>query len=215
MDPLRVEQRDDLLREVAPPQDEDDRLHLDKQVAKAIGVEHVPELRLEPDRAHTFALLREVTSRGVDLIGPRVALRAPRGEELVLRMDERVRVERLGQKRASRPPGEEDRKRRRPLRGAHRGSASRRSPESLPPSTSRRVSHESSVLNRCAIRNDVRPTISRSIASMIVASVRRSTELVGSSRIRIGASLRNARASETRWRSPPERPMPRSPTTVS
>ena len=37
--------------------------------------------------------------------------------------------------------------------------------------------------------NVVRPCISRSIASMISASVRTSTELVGSSRIRIGRVL--------------------------
>ena len=61
----------------------------------------------------------------------------------------------------------------------------------------------------------VRPCISRSIASMIAASVVISTELVGSSRMRMGASFRKARASEMRWRSPPERRMPRSPTGVS
>ena len=61
----------------------------------------------------------------------------------------------------------------------------------------------------------VRPDISRSMASMITASVLTSTELVGSSRIRIGASFRNARASEIRWRSPPDSRMPRSPTCVA
>ena len=40
--------------------------------------------------------------------------------------------------------------------------------------------------------------INRSIASMMSDSVTVSTELVGSSRMRIGASLRNARASEIR-----------------
>src|SRR5262245_17461042 len=54
----------------------------------------------------------------------------------------------------------------------------------------------------------------RSIASIIAASVPTSTALVGSSRIRIGASLMKARASEIRWRSPPERRIPRSPTSV-
>jgi hypothetical protein len=54
-----------------------------------------------------------------------------------------------------------------------------------------------------AIMKVVRSCISRVIASMITASVLVSTELVGSSRMRIGASLRNARASDMRWRSPP------------
>ena len=38
---------------------------------------------------------------------------------------------------------------------------------------------------------------------------------VGSSRIRIGASLMNARATQMRWRSPPESCAPRSPNCVS
>ena len=38
---------------------------------------------------------------------------------------------------------------------------------------------------------------------------------VASSRISIGASLRKARAIASRWRSPPEKRAPRSPTTVS
>src|SRR5256885_286608 len=42
-----------------------------------------------------------------------------------------------------------------------------------------------------------------------------STALVGSSRIKSGASLRNARARATRCRSPPESFKPRSPTGVS
>ncbi len=41
---------------------------------------------------------------------------------------------------------------------------------------------------------------------MIAASVSTSTALVGSSRIRIGASFRKARASEIRWRSPAHAP---------
>ena len=44
----------------------------------------------------------------------------------------------------------------------------------------------------------VRPCMRRSIAAMITASVSTSTELVGSSRIRMGASFKNARASEIR-----------------
>ena len=62
--------------------------------------------------------------------------------------------------------------------------------------------------------NVVRPCISRFMASMIIASVFVSTALVGSSRMRMGASLRKARASEMRWRSPPDSCTPRSPTSV-
>src|SRR5439155_9387319 len=60
------------------------------------------------------------------------------------------------------------------------------------------TSHIASVLVRWVIRNAVRPRIRRSMASRIAASVFASTALVGSSRIRNGASLRNARASATR-----------------
>ena len=63
--------------------------------------------------------------------------------------------------------------------------------------------------------NVVRPSISRSSASRITDSVFESIEEVGSSRIRIGASLRNARAIEIRCRSPPDRRAPRSPISVS
>src|SRR5438128_1181446 len=75
--------------------------------------------------------------------------------------------------------------------------------------------HARSVLGRWAIISVVRPFISRWSASRIVASVWTSRELVGSSRMRIGASLRNARASEMRCRSPPDSFIPRSPTWVS
>ena len=71
------------------------------------------------------------------------------------------------------------------------------------------------MLGRWAIINVVRPFISRWSASKIVASVWTSRELVGSSRMRIGAFLRNARASEMRCRSPPDNFIPRSPTWVS
>ena len=63
--------------------------------------------------------------------------------------------------------------------------------------------------------NVVRPTIRRSSASRMTASVFESIDDVGSSRIRIGASLRNARATQMRWRSPPESCAPRSPSSVS
>ena len=61
----------------------------------------------------------------------------------------------------------------------------------------------------------VRPSMRRSSASRMTASVFESIEEVGSSRSRIGASLRNARATEIRWRSPPDNLAPRSPITVS
>jgi hypothetical protein len=61
----------------------------------------------------------------------------------------------------------------------------------------------------------VRPVISRSMPSTMRASVSLSMALVGSSRIRIGASLRKARAMAIRWRSPPDSLVPRSPTGVS
>ena len=84
-----------------------------------------------------------------------------------------------------------------------------------PWSISSRRSHSSSVLRRWAIISVVRPAMSRRIAAMISRSVATSTELVGSSRTRMGASFRKARASEIRCRSPPERRMPRSPTCVA
>ena len=74
--------------------------------------------------------------------------------------------------------------------------------------------HARSVLGRWAIISVVRPFISRWSAAKIVASVWTSSELVGSSRMRTGASFRNARASEMRCRSPPDSFMPRSPTWV-
>ena len=63
--------------------------------------------------------------------------------------------------------------------------------------------------------NVVRPTMSRSSASRITASVRESIDAVGSSRIRMPAFFRNARAMQSRWRSPPDRRTPRSPICVS
>src|SRR5680860_193430 len=86
---------------------------------------------------------------------------------------------------------------------------------SWPFSISSRTSQAARVPRRWAIMKVVRPDISRSIASMMAASVRTSTELVGSSSTRIGAFLRKARASEMRWRSPPDRVIPRSPTIES
>ena len=70
------------------------------------------------------------------------------------------------------------------------------------------------VESRWAIMKLVRPHISRSRASRITASVLESIDEVGSSRIRIGASLRKARATQIRCRSPPESWAPRSPISV-
>src|SRR5437667_98918 len=85
----------------------------------------------------------------------------------------------------------------------------------FPPGSRTRIElHARSVLGRWAIISVVRPFISRWSAAKIVASVWTSSELVGSSRMRTGASFRNARASEMRCRSPPDSFMPRSPTWV-
>src|SRR5206468_12810105 len=59
--------------------------------------------------------------------------------------------------------------------------------ESRPFSIASSTSHVVSVLGRWAIMKVVRPCMRRSIASMIAASVLISTELVGSSRMRMGA----------------------------
>ena len=58
----------------------------------------------------------------------------------------------------------------------------------------------------------VRPRMSRAIAAWTRRSDSESSALVASSRSRIGASLRKARASAMRWRSPPERRSPPWPT---
>ena len=63
--------------------------------------------------------------------------------------------------------------------------------------------------------NVVLPAISRPIASWIFFSVSVSTLLVASSRIRTRGLFRIARAMLIRYRSPPERLCPRSPTSVS
>ena len=60
----------------------------------------------------------------------------------------------------------------------------------------------------------VRPTIRRSSASWMTASFSASTALSASSRTRMGASRRMARAIAIRCRCPPESRTPRSPTTV-
>ena len=67
---------------------------------------------------------------------------------------------------------------------------------------------------RCAKISVVRPCMSRSSASWITASLSASTAESASSRTRMGASRRSARAMAMRWRWPPESRTPRSPTTV-
>jgi hypothetical protein len=52
-------------------------------------------------------------------------------------------------------------------------------------------------------------------ASLIACSVVASTDEVASSRIRMRGSASSARAIASRWRWPPERVRPRSPTRVS
>ena len=65
---------------------------------------------------------------------------------------------------------------------------------------------------RWAMIKTVRPMLRRSITSIISLSVFISMELVGSSRMRMGAFFRKARASAIRWRCPPDNCIPRSPT---
>ena len=57
----------------------------------------------------------------------------------------------------------------------------------------------------------VRPAMSRSSAAWMSASLSASTDESASSRIRMGASRRRARAMAMRWRCPPESRTPRSP----
>src|SRR5262249_10978659 len=67
------------------------------------------------------------------------------------------------------------------------------------------------VASRCAITKVVRPFMTSARAAWILVSVRASSALVASSRMRIGGSLSSARAIDRRWRSPPENNRPRSP----
>ena len=69
--------------------------------------------------------------------------------------------------------------------------------------------------SRWAMMNVTRPRIRRSRASISIDSVSASSAEVGSSRIRIGASFKNARAIDIRCFSPPDSVPPRSPMTVS
>ena len=106
---------------------------------------------------------------------------------------------------------------RRPRSARSAACSSGRAVETMRPSASwRYASQASSVPSRWAIMNVVRPAhqpLHRlhdhrlGLARRPSSSARRGC--------RIGASLRNARASEMRWRSPPESVIPRSPTIVS
>ena len=69
--------------------------------------------------------------------------------------------------------------------------------------------------SRCAMTTTVRPALSSSMARVTAASFTPSSALVASSSSSTGASLRKARAMATRWRSPPDRAEPPSPTRVS
>jgi len=64
---------------------------------------------------------------------------------------------------------------------------------------------------RCAMAMVVRPLTNSASAAWIAPRSRASTLLVASSRIRIRGSVSSTRAMLTRWRSPPDRPAPRSP----
>ncbi len=85
---------------------------------------------------------------------------------------------------------------------ARRGSRSRRS---RPSSSTTMRSACRTVDSRCAITIVVRPAISRAVACSTPRSVATSSALVGSSMIRIGASLSSARAIDSRWRWPPDK----------
>ena len=68
---------------------------------------------------------------------------------------------------------------------------------------------------RCAMMIVVRPRMTSRRPVRMRASVVASTEAVASSRMRIRGSMRSARAIAMRCRCPPDKVIPRSPTTVS
>ena len=76
-------------------------------------------------------------------------------------------------------------------------------------------SSSATVERRWAMTREVRPCMSFLRASWIRRSLSESRAEVASSRTRIGASLRIARAMAMRWRWPPESLTPRSPVRVS
>ena len=98
------------------------------------------------------------------------------------------------------------------VRGASSCDPARRC---VPRSSTTRRSIRRTVESRCAMTIAVRLAISVHRASWISVSLSESSELVASSRMRIGASLRMARAIAMRWRCPPDSFTPRSPTSVS
>ena len=84
------------------------------------------------------------------------------------------------------------------------------------PSSSTITSSASEIVDmRCAITNVVRPSITSASACLIALSVVASTLEVASSRISTRGAASSARAMATRWRWPPDRVRPRSPTRVS
>ena len=103
-------------------------------------------------------------------------------------------------------------------RSARRGAAARRSrpPRRCAPSWNTRMrSARRTVDRRCAMMKVVRPRAAASMASCTSRSVTASSALVASSSSRIGGSFSSTRAMASRWRSPPDRERPRSPSTVA
>ena len=86
---------------------------------------------------------------------------------------------------------------------------------SRPPSRTAIRSASARVERRWAMSRVVRPAMTPRSASWISCSTRASTAEVASSRSSSRGSVRMARASATRWRWPPERVRPCSPTVVS
>ena len=179
------------------------------------GIDPVPQLRRpsarRPSRTRVAHGRRLSLEDAIDLI-EEVAGTLPR--------------EPAGPACGSAPDGERPRRRaaaRWPAgaRGAHRGRpapAARRGVPSSRSQPSSRTAMRSAwrmVERRWATTIVVRPTMSRPSASWTSRSDSLSSELVASSRMRMGASLRMARAMATRCRWPPERRMPRSPRSVS
>ena len=119
------------------------------------------------------------------------------------------------------------RARRRPRPGTGCGTARRRRPPrasssswvprstTVPPSTTRIWSARRTVLSRCAMTTDVRPSSALSRARCTAASLSLSRCAVASSRTTTRGPLRSRRARAMRCFSPPESRWPRSPTTVS
>ena len=103
----------------------------------------------------------------------------------------------------------------RPGRPAHRTARGGWSPTTRPARRETTTSASATGSGRCAITSTVRPSVSRETDSSTSDALSRSRCDVGSSRIRSGASLRKARASARRWRSPPLSRAPPSPIGVA